>query len=234
MKKIIFTFILSLFTSIFYAREIQRITKSEIPKSIEFKGTFETGYKWNDNNGVNYLILSSTKTFIEKINKEIEDGKEKGKFIYAQQSIILNEKSKLLWDIKDFERNCPFDLSLSFIEKSVKITDLDSNGITETLIAYKLACRSDVSAPAMKILIHENNNKYGLRGYMRLLFPNQVFDKNESFEYDESKLSESEKKKMYYTSSEGRYKNEYDFKNAPKAFLNFAVKNWKELSIERL
>ena len=234
MKNTIITLILFLITNFFYAKEIQKISLPEIPKSIKFKGEFEVAYKWKDDNGLNYLVLSSSKIFIEKNNKEIQGGNEYGKFIYAQQSVILNEKSRLLWDIKDFERNCPFDLNLSFINNSIKVTDLDSNGITETLIAYKLSCRSDISPSLMKILIHENQNKYGLRGQMRLLFPNQTFDETEYFEYNETKSSESQRNELHHTESEGRYKNERDFKNAPKVFLDFAIKNWKELSVEKL
>ncbi len=234
MKNIILLLILFLITNSFYAKEIQKLSKTEIPKTITYKGNFEIGYKWKDINGENYLILSSTQKIIEKVNTEIVDGNEYGKFIYAQQSVISNGNLKLLWNIKDYERNCPFDLDVSFIKESIKVTDIDSNGITETLIAYKLTCRSDISPSRMKILMHENQNKFGLRGYMRLLFPNQTLNENDIFEYNESKLSESQKKEMYYTESEGRYENELDFKNAPKAFLDFAKKNWKELSIEKL
>jgi len=113
------------------------------------------------------------------------------------------------------------------LPNSTQITDLDNDGITETTIAYKLTCRSDVSPSNMKLIMHENDTKMALRGTMILeMDKGRITD---DFEYDLSKidttgLSEYEK----INESFGRFSDENDFKNKPSVFLIFAKESWKK------
>ena len=50
-----------------------------------------------------------------------------------------------------------------FIKNAAVVTDLDQDGIAETTVQYKLACRSDVSPALMKLVMHEGETKYAHR-----------------------------------------------------------------------
>jgi len=218
--------ILSLLPSFTPQIEVKEISASQLPPSATYKGVFQKGFTWEDANGKNLLILSTQGPYQEKIPRETY-GPEESKFLYGAQYVLKGDHAQLLWDIKDFELHCAFDLSVSFLEKGFRVTDLDQNGISETTLAYKLACRSDVTPARMKVLMHEGGIKYGLRGQMCLFSP-----PHEGFQFDESRLSEEEKTTLTYRVSEGRYANTRDFDDAPAAFLPFAQSLWKELVVE--
>jgi len=199
----------------------------DIPVNILIKGELLLAKKWNDKNGENLLIVSR-KGPIKETENEVElSGKERYVELFGEQYIKKGNDFKLLWDIYDSERHCTVDLWIGLLPNSIKITDLDNDGITETTMIYKLSCRGDVSPSRMKLLIHENDITMGLRG---LMIPKTGIDKIDSgFEPDLSKIdttgiSESDMYKELY----GRYENENDFKDNPKEFLNYAKKMWME------
>ncbi|CAL2078607.1 M949_RS01915 family surface polysaccharide biosynthesis protein [Tenacibaculum sp. 190524A05c] len=206
---------------------VSDIPTAEIPKSIEIKGSLLVAKKWKDNNGENILILSR-KGPLKETEFEVEfSGDEQYAEFYGEQYLKKDNEFKLLWDIYDFERHCPFDLWIGNLPNSTQITDLDDDGITETTITYKLTCRSDVSPSSMKVVIHENKTKMALRGTMILDMDKSRMSND--FEYDLSKvdttgLSEYERIIELY----GRYSNENDFKNKPSEFLSFAKETWKK------
>jgi len=203
------------------------LTQNEIPKSIEIKGDLIIAKKWTDKNGENILVVSR-KGPLEETEYEVEFlGDEKYAELYGVQYVKDGDSYRILWDIYDFERHCPFDLWIGLLPNSTRITDLDNDSITETTLIYKLTCRSDVSPSNMKLLMHENNIKMGLRGLMIL-----EMDKgriNENFEPDLSKIDTTGLSDMdLYIELYGRYNNENDFKDKPKEFLEFAKSLWLE------
>jgi len=204
------------------------IKKSEIPKSIEIKGELLLSKKWTDQNGENILVLSR-KGPMQETEFEVEfSGDERYAELYAEQYTKKENQFTLLWDIYDFERHCPFDLWIGPLPNSTAITDLDNDGITETTIAYKLSCRSDVSPSFMKLIMHENDIKMALRGTMILDIDKDKIKDN--YEYDLSKVDTSGLSEYdQYEALFGRYANEIEFQNQPNEFLNFAKASWKQL-----
>lgn len=75
---------------------------------------------------------------------------------------------KQLWRTADAVTDCEFDLDLSLVPHSVSITDLNGNGVAETAFAYTKTCTSDVSPSELKVLLHEADRKYALRGSTRV------------------------------------------------------------------
>jgi len=206
---------------------VLNLSENEIPKLIEIKGDLLIAKRWQDDNGENILILSR-KGPIKETEYEVEfSGDERYAELYGAQYLKKGNKFESLWDIYDFERHCPFDLWIGNLPNSTQITDLDNDGITETTIAYKLTCRSDVSPSNMKLIMHENDTKMALRGTMILeMDKGRITD---DFEYDLSKidttgLSEYERINELF----GRFSDENDFKNKPSVFLIFAKESWKK------
>ena len=90
----------------------------------------------------------------------------------------------------------------------------------------QLACRSDVSPSYKKLVMHEADAKYVLRGMMWIpSTPTEqlkVTDTNANLE----KLPKHDDEYESYLLTIGRYENEKDFKTAPPAFLDHARRQW--------
>jgi hypothetical protein len=208
------------------ALSAKKITASQIPPAIKFKGKIKEAWKWNDKLGENLLITSGVDIYKDKASVPESDDDVFSAELHAFHFIKKDSVYKLLWKISDAEKICAFDLTVSFLEKAIKITDLDKDGIAETTIQYKLACRSDASPAAMKLIMHEDTVKYALRGSMWLDTGDQnkypVTEKNMNLEsWKEYNGTEDEWEKLF-----GRYQTEKEFSKAPASFLNFARRQW--------
>ncbi len=194
-----------------------------IDQGIKYKGDALEAWKWYDKNGENILITSMS-TRLVKEESDVSSAE-----LFARHYIV-KAKPELLWELFDADYDCLFDLTAEFVG-SPEIADLDSNGIMESYIIYKMGCRSDVSPVKMKIIVHQRKQKYALRGYT-ILKINDSADSlySEDRELDLSKVITDTKKDI--TDSWGRYENTNDFKNAPPALLKHATQLWKENFIE--
>ncbi|GEM_PF-245636 len=186
---------------------IKEFYKNDIPSEIKYSGNIITGKRWTDKNGENIILL--TKTEPERVKAKQPDFEDYvwESELFAYQFVKSNDTYTQLWKINDFIKDCPFDLTLDFIPNSLSITDLDKNGIAESTLLYKMACRSDVSPSDLKLIMHEGENKYALRGTM--LVNEQGFK------------------------SGGDYKIDKSFESAPSSFLEYAKKQWNEYKREK-
>ncbi len=180
--------------------------KSSLPADIKYTGNIVTGKRWNDKNGENILILSKTKVIEKKSRKSGYEENELECELYGYHYVSSGGSYSLLWKVQDFIKECWFDLTLDFIPGSLSITDINNNGIAESTFLYKMSCRSDVSPSELKLIMHENDAKYALRGNMLI--------KIEGF------------------NEGGDYKVDKSFDNAPAGFLDYAKSQWKEYRLE--
>ena len=174
---------------------------SELPEGIKYNGTIRSSASWRDKNGINYVMLTETE-------EKIQNGESRMKELYAYHWIYNDNKPTLLWKTYDFIKECPFDIFLEHIGGSLSVTDLNSNGIAETIFLYKLSCRSDVSPDDLKLIMHEGEKKYAIRGTMQLEYNGE--------------------------SSGGQTNIDKSFNNAPKIFLDYARDKWQKFRSEKI
>jgi hypothetical protein len=168
---------------------------SKLPAGLKnYEGKIVAMAKWEDKTGANLIFITET---------EERGGEERHKELYGYHYIITDDENKLVWKINDFIKNCPLDISLSYIDKSISITDLDKNGIAESSFIYRMACKGDVSPDDMKLIMHEGENKYAIRGTMLLKITGE---------------------KPYG----GEMKIDASFDKAPKEFVEYAKSQWKK------
>lgn len=199
--------------------QIRNLSLDQIPTELSFEGELVVARSWYDVQG-EYILILSRKAPLNASNISNEKSAE----LFGAQYVRSSKGYELLWDIYDFENNCPFDLWIGLLDNAIFITDLDYDGLSETTLIYKMSCRSDISPSRMKILMHEGNTKMGLRGWMLMTgneFQAQDFEPNLS-KIDMDHLDEYERTLALY----GRYANENDFQNQPLIFLEFAKKQW--------
>lgn len=213
----------------------QPLDLNSLPAGIRFKGKAVAAVSWSDANGENILVQSSTGRIRDGAASKKMQGEMDMVELYANVYVKNGENWELLWTLIDFVRECELDIEASFLKPSPMITDLDHDGLAEATVAYKLACRSDVSPADMKIIMHEGKEKFGLRGMMITDYEikfNQIKREANSLNLAEIKRSKDEMEA--YKQAVGRYQNETDFAKAPPEFLAFAKRKWYELMYEKI
>ena len=159
----------------------------EVPLSeIEYPGAVQFKRTWVDANGDNIAVFTKTDEELYMLHYAFPNG-----------SPILKRK------VIDFVRDCPFDVTLEFVENTIEVTDLDNDNFGEVSFMYKTACRSDMSPATLKYLTIEDGEKYIIRG-------SELMD----FGYEEP--------------YGGEMNIDASFENGPTSFLVHAKKVWME------
>lgn len=170
----------------------------QVPADLRDENNLTAAVSWIDKLGENLIVVTTTDE--KTVN---EDNRIKEFFVYHY--LIKENSNEVLWKTYDFIKDCPFDITLEFIDSSLTVTDLDDDDIAETSFMYKLSCRSDVSPDEMKLIMHEGQDKYAIRGEMML------------------KINDEEQGK-------GKMDIDISFKKAPEFFRNYAVKQWNKFN----
>lgn len=224
--KYITKLLIILFSFSLYAQskniEVTKLNRDELPQEIKITGKFIEAMTWKDKNGKNYFVQYSAGPYIKSYEDRESDIKKE---IFAEQYVIKDGKIDSIWCF-NYKRECVMSLELKFIPNSVYVTDLDSNGITETTFVYKTASRSDVSPADIELIMHENKNKYTLKGTTFIVY-SSFHEKIDLTDY-EYNLETALEKGLYNDVFSGRFKNSHDFDNAPKQFLKFAISIWRK------
>lgn len=171
----------------------------KIPPSVKYDGKIVAGAKWEDKNGQNLLIVCETEVKSK--------GDERSKELFAYQYIINGEDSKMLWKVNDFVKDCPLDITLSLIPGSISVTDINKDGIAENTFLYRMACKGDVSPDDMKLIMHEGETKYAIRGQMLLIMGGEKYG--------------------------GEMKTDPSYNKAPSGFFAYAREQWKKFETEK-
>lgn len=206
----------------------EKLDTNRLSERLPIKGIPKAAWQWADKLGHNILVLCSTDLTETSPTNDLEDGRnmELFAFHFVKRDTYAYE---LLWKITDGISDCPVDITASFIHPATTITDLDSNGIAETIIMYNLACRGDVSPSTLKLLMHEGTKKYALRGIGWVpgdtgnKFP---FNKDNIDSMNMENLQKPIDEYQQFLQSVGRYENERDFTAAPHIFLAYSKRQW--------
>lgn len=172
----------------------------KLPSSVKYDGKIIAGARWEDKNGQNVLIVCETDVKTS--------GDNRSKELFAYQYILNGDDAKQLWKVNDFIKDCPVDVMLSLIPKSITVTDINKDGIAENTFLYRMSCKGDVSPDDMKLIMHEGENKYAIRGSMI-----QVMDG-----------------KKYG----GNMKPDPAFDKGPAGFFSYARDEWKKFETEKI
>lgn len=172
----------------------------KLPASVKYDGKIVSGVRWEDKNGQNILIVCET--------PEKTSGDFRSKELYVYQYIVNGEDAKQLWKINDFVKECPVDVMLSLMPGSITVTDINRDGIAENTFLYRMSCKGDVSPDDMKLIMHEGESKYAIRGSIILVLDRKKYG--------------------------GEMKTDPSFDKAPSGFLAYAMEQWKKFETEKV
>lgn len=140
----------------------------QLPKTIDFKGSFLQALQWTDSQGENLLILSRNGWYEYPYNSKCVGPEEQTCFggeLFAYRFIKTEKGYQKQWRIFDYlDQQSGGDFHINFINRSLSVTDLDQDQVAEISLAYDYACRYDVSPATMKIITYEGDQKYAVRG----------------------------------------------------------------------
>lgn len=157
--------------------------------------------KWHDAWGENWLVLYETGPYQ---NKDASTSSAKlSAVLYLKTDSGFTEQ----WKMIDFINDCELDLTCSFYDDHLSITDLDSNGLAEITMVYALSCKGDVSPNEKKLIMYEGRNKYAIRGEELMILQKDTIG--------------------------GTNKPDSAFNNAPAPFLSFAKEHWKKFGFQK-
>lgn len=172
----------------------------KLPSSVKYEGKIVAGARWDDKNGTNVLIVCET--------DEKTTGDNRSKELFAYQYILDGDKAKQLWKINDFIKDCPVDVMLSLFPGSITVTDINKDGIAENTFLYRMSCKGDVSPDDMKLIMHEGENKYAIRGEMIQIMQGKKYG--------------------------GQMNTDPAFNKAPTGFFAYAREQWKKFDTEKI
>ncbi|WP_413666028.1 M949_RS01915 family surface polysaccharide biosynthesis protein [Mucilaginibacter sp. Mucisp86] len=181
--------------------KVLKLSKADIPKSITYKGHIINAVKYTDKTGDHIVFTTETGETPAK-KSATDDGRDAALYAY-HYDITGSDQLELSWQTYDFISDCNVDIKANYVPGTFAVTDVDNNGIAEVWLVYRTACRGDVSPSEMKIIMHEADKKYAVRGTSKV------------------KLSEKE-----YIG--GTYTFDAAFKAAPATFRKYAADTWKK------
>ncbi len=171
------------------------IGESDVPPGSELLGEVVGGARWTDSEGENLLVLTEVPE-----HGSGKDADMRGAELYGYRLVRRGGAWSQAWKIQDFVKECPNDITASHVVESVRVTDLDADGIGETSFVYRIACRGDVSPATQKLMMHEGTTKLALRGQAYIDAGGQGFG--------------------------GDYEVDPAFDKAPPVFLSHAKRLW--------
>lgn len=139
-----------------FAQQIDTLPELPIGIDIDPSERLEWCFRFVDKAGSHVSILTRS-------HENADDGSEK---IVLQTLQFIKDTTGWLreWRIWDFVECENLDIEGDFVPDLTSFTDLDSNGVLETTIAYKTICSGDVSPKTTKVIMRQGNAKYAVRG----------------------------------------------------------------------
>lgn len=140
---------------------VRILTAREVPAGLGAAGPVEAARRWTDRGGENLLVLTRTP---ETPSVDPDGIPARGREIRAYHFVRRGSAHRLLWRTVDYVRDCQEDIVLEYAPGSLRITDVDRDGVAETSYVYNLACRGGMDPPELKLILHEGAAKYAVRG----------------------------------------------------------------------
>ncbi|GEM_PF-854672 len=145
-------------------------TTAAIPDLLRaaIKGAVQQKFRFHDKAGIHLLILSRDST-------ELKDGTDEYTLKAAQYALQGSAWNRE-WVIQDFLSCYEVDRVAEFLPHLTAFSDLDSNGVAETAVAYQTACFGDVSPRSTKAILRQGDAKFAVRGDSRVQVGAEEYD----------------------------------------------------------
>jgi hypothetical protein len=136
--------------------ELLAFDTTQMPKVLQWQGDLMDGGHWRDRNGEHWLLISQV------FEGELSD-KSLSAALFATCYVLRKGVWESYWAIKEYNQD--YFSAPQYVHQSLKISDLDKDGLAESFFIYQI--EPDGSAPtAVKMMLHVKGQKYALRGQL--------------------------------------------------------------------
>lgn len=181
--------------------ELTKLAPNEYPKLNEDGhnlNEISAAYSWLDKNGKNFIVFQHEASSYIDIS---QDKNLSEKLITVKHFVIDKSNAfKMLKVVKNQIIECSDILNAGIIEPSLRVTDLNKDGISEISYMMNLSCNTIYEPTYIKFVMLTNGNLYDLKGYTKLVTSDNELG--------------------------GNCKYSPLFKEAPVEFLNYAKRAW--------
>ena len=143
---------------------IDTIEFSQIPGDIEYRGIIVEAMSWHDSTGSNILLLTATGEFVNHDPSKPDETQRAELYAYRYLKRKGEGSYKRVWKLFDYSNCFGVDLNVSFYNRSLTITDIDKDGISEITMIYQMFCGGGVDPGLKRLIMYEGNDKYAIRG----------------------------------------------------------------------
>jgi hypothetical protein len=197
-----------------YNFQIDKLDSNFIKKNFKYRGKFKDAFKFTDKQGSHIVFTCENFYYSDYIYDTVKieiDGKEEiiNQETYKQNAevfcfhyLLNHNQFELEWKLYDKSLKCPMDALAFFTNKSLEVTDLNKNGISEIWTMYSVACKGDISPNELILIMYEGDKKYKIKGTSLI-----DYIKNEKY------------------GGEVEYSDKF---NNEKELLNYALKKWRK------
>jgi len=155
--------------------EVQEGGDIVLPQGVKVTGKPVALASFVDSKGEHVVVVSVTDVKTTKPTNPDDEAMSE-RHLFGAQFTLLRNKAKSggpprvgrVWETKDWIKDCPLDLVVEYVPGSLEITDLDNDGTAESFFAYRMTCAGDVGPLTLKLLVHEGETKYAVRGTTRV------------------------------------------------------------------
>jgi len=169
MKRFILIIYILFINNCLHSQDMNVIELNDFPAGVSYDGEIIESIQWKDKLGLHYLIITyeSTGSFFGPNWKAILRGYE---------YLVTKDKVDLVWDIIDYSTN-PYT-NVLFVSNSLRISDLNNDGICESMFIYVI--NPDGLDPAKaKLIFHNHSDKLAIRGLLpKIKDDDKLYEKN--------------------------------------------------------
>ena len=146
--------------------------QDQLDPKMKVLGNIVDGVRWTDASGENFLLLSETGTIPSRIPGTKAGAQDA--LLYIHHFILANGQVTRGQGVMDGRTNAMGGLRARFLPGSITLTDIDSDGIAESMVAYKVSQvlpaerGSEETRIYFKVTMLEGNDRYVASGVQSL------------------------------------------------------------------
>ncbi|MFO0548398.1 MAG: hypothetical protein U0271_08430 [Polyangiaceae bacterium] len=135
---------------------IELVPFTSAPADMPFEGSLVKGANFRDRLGDNFVLLSRRAAIAADGASVIR--------LRVYHYLRDGAGSRLVREVKDGDQSCAFTDVTAFAADSLRVGDLDGDGVGDFSFAYTVGCSNEPLPEPFKLLVLESGDKYILRG----------------------------------------------------------------------
>jgi hypothetical protein len=156
--------------------DVRRVSVEDLPEDIQNIQNISTVVRWTDSLGDNVMVVTRKVIQRDGGQKIVDSSNNRYRSpgenfpremvpAFAYHFEIVKDSAILTWKVVGISKVCD-DERVNHTKNWFVVTDLNKNSRAEVWLIYKADCMGDDHSGNMKIVMHENDIKYSMNGFI--------------------------------------------------------------------